>query len=237
MSRSPFDRWWRAKTRYAAVELFDHLLDVIYPPRCIHCRQPGTILCDRCQKNIQPAPAFALRRAGIAADRLDGVLATGLFEGALQSAIHGLKYDRKLRLSGPLADRLVRHFRQAEWRSAATIITAVPLHPTRLQQRGYNQAGLLAGRLAAAIDLPYVPQLLQRVRDTRSQVGLDYAGRQENLAGAFVATPIAPGQAIVLIDDVYTTGATLRACAAALRAAGADRVWALTVAATASTQM
>jgi predicted amidophosphoribosyltransferase len=90
---------------------------------------------------------------------------------------------------------------------------------------------LLAARLSIAIGVPFHAEAVQRVRATRPQVGLNYHDRQTNVAGAFVAdSALVSGQSVVVIDDVYTTGATLIACAEALRSAGAQQVWALTVA-------
>ncbi|MGH2621431.1 MAG: ComF family protein [Anaerolineales bacterium] len=106
----------------------------------------------------------------------------------------------------------------------------VPLSRSRFQQRGFNQAELLARGLAVRLELPLAAGLLRRARETRSQVGLDPSERALNVRNAFAAERGAfAGEAILLVDDLYTTGATLAACARAALASGADRVFGLTV--------
>lgn len=109
-------------------------------------------------------------------------------------------------------------------RGAIDLVVPVPLHPKRLAERGYNQAALLAAPVAAALEVPLAPRLLRRRSDTPRQAILDRGARMANVREAFVAREPAHGKRILLVDDVRTTGATLGACAAALRAAGASRV-------------
>jgi ComF family protein len=106
----------------------------------------------------------------------------------------------------------------------------VPLHPARQRERGYNQAALLAQPLAAALGLPYDAHVLRRVKPTPPQVGLSRQERQRNLRHAFSAEPGIAGRTIVLVDDVVTTGSTLASAAQACLAAGAARVYGLSLA-------
>ena len=105
----------------------------------------------------------------------------------------------------------------------------VPLHRRRLRRRGFNQAALVARVVARESGLPLALARLVRVRDTPSQGGLSPAGRMANVAGAFEARSV-DGKRVVLVDDVWTTGATARACARALGVAGALSVRAFTIA-------
>ncbi len=159
---------------------------------------------------------------------MTGLRSAAFFEGPLQNALHRLKYQRDV----ILADSLARVLEQA-WRSAALpegIVMPVPLSARRLKERGYNQAGLLARGFAELAGLRYAPRGLRRTTHTVSQVGLSASERQVNVAGAFTGKPaVVSGQTVIVVDDVCTTGATLTACAAALRAAGATTVWALTL--------
>jgi ComF family protein len=110
-------------------------------------------------------------------------------------------------------------------------IVPVPLGEVRKRERGYNQADLIASEFAEISERLYFGQALRRVRETRSQVGLNLAERQENVFGAFVADPQqVSGKVILLVDDLFTTGATMSACAEALHQAGAGTVVGLSVA-------
>lgn len=160
---------------------------------------------------------------------IDGIRAVAYFEGNLRRAIHRFKYHGVQMLAHPLAKLLIEY--QANHRLPADIIVPVPLHPDREAERGYNQAGLLAQALGVQIELPTVETGLARVRSTPPQVTLGARERRSNVAGAFQArTHGIAGRQVLLIDDVCTTGATMEACAQALKAQGAESVWGLTLA-------
>ncbi|MEN8240689.1 MAG: phosphoribosyltransferase family protein [Chloroflexota bacterium] len=111
------------------------------------------------------------------------------------------------------------------------MIVPVPLGPKRLKERGYNQAYLLAEAYANRLAIECNQHALRRIRETRTQVGLSIVQRQQNVTGAFKAeSKEVSGKRVLLIDDILTTGATLNACAVALKQAGADRVFSLTLA-------
>lgn len=161
------------------------------------------------------------------------VRAAALHTEPLRTAIHQMKYESSPALAAPLARYLVAAYRRPEWRALPhpiTGVTPVPLHAERQAERGYNQSELLARAFCAAVRLPLQEGWLARVRLTQQQVGLDAAARAANVSGAFAAHPEVRGQAILLIDDVFTTGATLDACAHAARQAGAAAVYGLTLA-------
>ncbi len=161
------------------------------------------------------------------------VRAATLYVEPLRRFIHLLKYEQRPDLAPPLARYLMAALQHADWdalRPTFEVLAPVPLHRTRRAARGYNQSELLAAGLSQRSGIPLAADLLERIKPTRSQVGLTPAERQANVGDAFVASPACQGLHILLIDDVYTTGATLTACAQAALAAGARQVCGLTLA-------
>jgi ComF family protein len=142
--------------------------------------------------------------------------------------IHHFKYRNARALAAPLAARLITAWREAGL--SADLIVPVPLHASRAAERGYNQSALLARGLGSAVGVVVAEDLLVRERATLQQTHLNRRERSQNVSGAFASRRNLPGLRVVLIDDVCTTGATLEACATALRAAGAVHVQGLTVA-------
>jgi ComF family protein len=127
-----------------------------------------------------------------------------------------------------MAGWLAEIARREDWRP--TLVVPVPLSPRRRRRRGYNQADLVAEALAGLLGLPVRTGALSRSRETQSQVGLDPAARRTNVEGAFQARRAeVEGQAVLLVDDLFTTGATLASCARALQEEGSKEVYGLTV--------
>lgn len=201
------------------------LLDLVFPPRCTGCGRVDTVWCPRCDADVCNEPLLPTVPP---LDPLAGMASTGVHTGRLQDAVHALKYEHVTVVTAALADRLARQYAAQGW--TADLIVPVPLHAQRRHSRGYNQAQLLASALARRIGVPSQPDALVRERDTRSQVGLSRAERQTNVDGAFVGVPdLLHDRILLLVDDVYTTGATLRACAHAALDAGASHIYGLTV--------
>jgi ComF family protein len=140
-----------------------------------------------------------------------------------------LKYHRDLTLGSILAAPLVEFLVKLNW--SVEIVLPVPLGVARLQERGYNQAAILARPIALGAGRVYMSNALFKVKETSTQVGLTYIQRRENVKGAFRATEaLVGGRSVLIIDDVATSKATLYACAEALIASGARRVYGLTLA-------
>jgi ComF family protein len=156
----------------------------------------------------------------------------------LRTAIHRLKYDGKKSLAQPLGEWMLEFVdTQPEVREALALaeldfIVPVPLHIRRHRQRGFNQSELLADVLGVRWGVPVRPEALVRVRATTPQVQLSGEERQRNVRGAFASAPDldAPGATVLLVDDLYTTGATICECAQALRQKQIGRVFVLTLA-------
>jgi ComF family protein len=165
-------------------------------------------------------------------------VAYGVYEEELRELVHLLKYERVRAVAKPLGSKLAAAMRMLEGLAARElVVVAVPLYPAKERQRGYNQALLLAEAALAELKksdpewrLRLDRDCLRRVRDTESQFGLDPKQRRANLRGAFEVAKDAPivGHEVLLVDDIYTSGATARECARVLRRAGALKVWVAT---------
>jgi ComF family protein len=158
--------------------------------------------------------------------------AIALYEGLMAEAISRFKYQRDSRLAKPLGT-LLAEYQDPEFLFAEfDLMLAVPLHPQRLRQRGFNQSILLARRLSRTHSIPLDLKSLQRTRQTQPQTHLSGSERQKNIRGAFeVRKPeVISGKHVLLIDDVFTTGATVQECSKVLLKAGAKEVDVLTLA-------
>ncbi len=149
------------------------------------------------------------------------------FDTPLREAIHSFKYRRRRSLAGPLGALLVEAVPERLHDCDAVI--PVPLHTVRLRERGFNQSDLLAVPVAVALSKP-VDSRLVRARATEHQVGMDRHARETNVRGAFAWQGSTAPRSVLLLDDVLTTGSTMRECARALRAGGAREVHAVALA-------
>lgn len=152
-----------------------------------------------------------------------------VFDSPIQNALHTLKYRRNMGIADAIAVQLSEFVRPLNW--TIELLIPVPLGRKRLKERGYNQVGLVARPLAYELGLQYVPRGLRKSRETRSQVGLTISQRRENVQNAYQAdVKVVNRKSILLMDDVATTGSTMQSCAEALLSAGAQGVYALTIA-------
>ena len=220
-------------------------VDWLYPPHCGGCDLPGERYCRSCLANTVLPGENICRYCGTPLQPehncptcentpsvCEQIRSWGIFTGPLRNAIHALKYRRDLGLSEYFSQHLVEALIRLKW--SFDVVTAVPLSNSRMRSRGYNQSAMLAKPVALAFDKPFLPGAVHRQRETRSQVGLSISERFENVNGAFNAQGrLVRGKIILLIDDVTTTGATIQACAQALKSAGASSVFGLTLARTA----
>ncbi|MCL2818018.1 MAG: hypothetical protein FWD39_06515, partial [Clostridiales bacterium] len=163
-----------------------------------------------------------------------GAVAAMPYQGLLRRNIRRFKYKGQAWLRRPFAE-MVRWRVKSSWPDVKfDLVTAVPIHANRLRQRGYNQAALFGKLVADALDAPFAADVLLRVKDTPPSAGRKKAERRQLMQDAF-----APGRGnvkgakVLLLDDIYTTGETAKACAECLRGMGAAQVWVAIIAATA----
>ncbi|HEX8151394.1 MAG TPA: ComF family protein [Pyrinomonadaceae bacterium] len=246
-----------ARLNHTFDRLFDAALALLYPQACAACgvrsveRRADWPACAGCWAATRlftgdetlcwkcGAPAGGEVPSGVRptvrcrrceAEEFTAARACGLYEGALRAALLGLKRDPFV------PPRLARMLRGAARRpplDAARLVLPVPLHPARERERGFNQAALLAASVAGGAGSRLDPLSLARVAHSeRHRAGMDARARRESVEGAFAVTRprLVRGESVLLVDDVFTTGATASACARALLDAGARAVFVLTAA-------
>lgn len=218
------------------------ILELFYPQRCVFC---GDVLpfgkerqvCSRCVGRlplVEPpvcivcGQSMSLCRCGGKEQGVEGMIAPFYYSGLVRQSLHRFKFRGCREYAGLYADAMLRCVERCYAHRTFHVVTFVPMSPDREKRRGYNQAELLARELAERMGLPCRP-LLQKVRRTGEQHGLRYADRQHNLLDAYRVTDdsLTEGAAVLLVDDVKTTGATLRECALTLRRGGARSVYAV----------
>ncbi|NOK62866.1 MAG: hypothetical protein GFH27_549293n263 [Chloroflexi bacterium AL-W] len=210
------------QTHQSLVETF---LSFLFPDVCTGCRRVGTLLCKQCQLECRPYPGDNLPDI----EHVQYTCIAFVFDGVLRRSIHQFKYQRQRRLAQPLAELLVEHTQKAF--PSHTPLIPVPLHQSRYQKRGFNQAEEIARFLAQKLHVPMINDGLIRSLATEHQVGMNAHERQLNVQGTFVwDMKKKPPSQIILVDDVLTTGATMGACAKVLREAGVNEVYGLALA-------
>lgn len=267
------------------VLMWEFLLNILFPRRCVSCGKIGRYICSRCrsiiriiEQNQHVCPVC--ERAAIGGEThpkcetkysLDGLTSFFVYDGPIKKAIKELKYKFVTDLARELISLInwvdgdeffhptlstsilqSSHSTQAIKSKGVAVsvglskivtrrpfadyvLISVPLHQSRFNWRGFNQAEILGKMIAEKLEISFVPNLLIRKRATKPQVELKGKERKENIIGAFAVNPrysdiCHPASDILLFDDVWTTGTTLRTCGRVLKEAGVKRVWGLTLA-------
>ena len=226
------------------------ILDLLFPKRCVSCGRFDAYICSECFSKIQiidkPVCPYCERQAVGGKTHpgcnkrygLDGLVVASRYFGPVKNAIVKIKYKWTYDIEKVLVDLLAENLWKFEFPQDAALVP-VPLHPRRKRWRGFNQAEILGRDLAKRFKHPH-SDLLVRNRNTRPQVELKKDERKENVLGAFSLRPLRhseldsesslKGRTFILVDDVYTTGATMSECAKVLKHAGAGEVWGMAVA-------
>lgn len=216
------------------------ILDFIYPPVCATCsRHLGreeAFVCNLCWDSFERVPPTEtitqlIEGKFLAEEAVDKIDSIFLFEQdvRVREAIHLLKYAGAETIAEKfglfIAQKLVRD----DTMSMVDTVVPVPLHPARRRERGYNQSELIARSISRRLGMSHVPGLLVRVRQTQTQTFFDAEGRKMNVMGAFRLGKVNPaeveGKIVLLVDDVITTGSTIKECARALKSNGASKVY------------
>ncbi len=231
--------------------LFETAFSCFAPPRCRACGTPlfahgNPYLCPACAGTMQWIGDRACAKCGFPTEsagardgegcihclrkslRLDAAVAVARYRHGARNLVRSFKYGGESELARPLAGMMAARLREADFFGAIDWIAPVALHPERKKERGFDQSGILAHRVAKATGLAARSDLLERRTETVPQVRLRRAERLRNMRDVFVANSDGVrGRRILLVDDVMTTGATMADCARACREAGAEKVYAL----------
>lgn len=227
-----------------------NILDLLFPKKCVACKKLGAYLCDKCFSYL----SFDAKSLCLVCNRpsidgfthpkccgkytIDGCFSALPYNKTAKKLIFSFKYkpyltDLKLVLSDLFYEGLIQNegFNRELQDSTNWILVPVPLYHSKLKKRGYNQSEIFTYELGKRFNLP-VRNLLKRVRDTRTQVGLKVEERKKNISGAFEIIPNTKYEIhnTFLVDDVVTTGSTLLECANVLKRNGTKRVIGLTLA-------
>lgn len=228
------------------------VLELLFPKRCVGCKRWGSYFCQDCVSNILQTDLVCPQCEKLALGGqthpicrkkfgLDGLWSLGIYQGSLREAIKQLKYSRVRELAEVLADITLEYWAKFQPfvldqikknKGVGWTIIPVPLHWFRDNFRGFNQSSLIGQILSKKLGLAY-DETLKRIRNTESQVKLKGYDRHQNIKGAFTSSPNYQLQTtpyILLIDDVWTTGSTLKECCYVLKRNGAQKVWAITLA-------
>lgn len=228
------------------------ILDLLFPKKCVGCGEPDTYFCKDCVSNILQTDLVCPRCERLAVGGgthsickrrfgLDGLWSLGIYRDCLRQAIKQLKYGRAKELAEVLVNITLEYWARFQpfvldqikvSRGEGWTVVPVPLHWWRENSRGFNQSSLFGQTLSKSLSLAYC-DALKRIRYTKSQVKLKGYDRHQNIKNAFeISKPytLNPIPYVLLIDDVWTTGSTLRECCYVLKRAGAKKVWAITLA-------
>jgi ComF family protein len=231
--------------------------DIFLPPACLGCKTEGVFICDTCRAKIEEYKYFACpicKRRDIEG-RLDKKCRKGSglsrFLGSplpysnelVKKIIHALKYQHAKEIAAPLSRILIAFLDKngfaecVERRKLKTLVIPVPLYDFRERERGFNQAAELAKMISVNYSIPFSDKAIVRDKNTLPQADIKTKeDRAKNISGAFLFNSSGSDpdelnkKIVILVDDVYTSGNTMRECALTLRKAGAEEVWGMTVA-------
>lgn len=222
-------------------------LDILYPPRCPVCHQilpwKAVLVCPDCENKLHPVvkdycmkcgrPVHAdeelCRECGQKNREFDQGRGVFLYNNKMKRSLLYYKYYGSREYGEYYAVSICRYMRTAICTWNPDVILPVPMHPRKQRERGFNQAADLAFKIGQKLQIPTADGIMIKTKITKSQKKLNAAERKRNLREAFQVTERMDGLRILVIDDVYTTGSTIEAAARALKHAGAERVFFVTL--------
>lgn len=223
------------------------LLDLIFPKTCLGCRREGKYLCAGCLakvKILSPDCPYCERASidGFTHVKckkkygLDGLTSIWDYDGVIKKAIMALKYKYSTEVGKELSSLFAQSLKSSNCQfliSNSYALVPIPLHWHRENVRGFNQSVEIGQEVVAKMGWKFIPDLLIKKKPTTPQATLSVADRKQNLEGVFAVSPnisVSLYPSIILFDDVFTTGSTLKEAAKVLKRAGVEKVWGLTIA-------
>ncbi len=206
--------------------------NLLFPPVCIHCgariASQKDYLCPECLNQIEYLSPPLLKIEGKSYDYL---VTIAQYRKVVVSIIHNLKFYNLSSISDFIANLIYQQIKNFKLILDVNLITAVPLHSVRKRERGYNQAGLIAKKLALLLACEYSSDIIERVNNTLSQATLDHDKREKNISQAFKLKKSIDlkGKSVILLDDVFTTGSTVEECCKVLKNTNPDKIFVLTL--------
>lgn len=227
-------------------EAIQSIKEILFPRQCLGCKKLGTLLCADCYPNVpflyeQICPICQHPSiSGLTHPRcqspwaIDGVVSLTKYRGISRALVKQIKYRGATVVTEIIPDLIATYQQHEPLHLPPAIITPIPLHPKTLNQRGFNQSALIAQQLSQATHFPYIENVLIRQRHTKSQTTFSKSDRLTNVKDAFALGDINKkdlrGASFILVDDVFTTGATLREAAKVLKRSGAAKVYGFAIA-------
>ena len=223
-------------------------LDILYPRHCPVCHEItvpwGKKICDTCREKLKPIygprcfccskPLQKAEQEYCKDCKKTRQFQQGLgifpYSTLLQNSLFQLKYGKRQEYGSFYGEFAAYYSREKIEKWGIDIIIPIPLHPRRLEKRGYNQAGIIAEALGKQLEISVEEKILKRQKNTKPQKELNHQERQKNMKNAFVVRKKLNGENILLVDDIYTTGSTIEEAAKELKRAGAEKMFFLTVA-------
>ena len=225
----------RSKMLKELIKIKEWILDILWPKKCLGCGREGTYICKDCEIFLSevdstgsPQVVFKMKEAEPLSLEPLSLMSIWEYEGLMEKLILKIKYDGCYDIINELVEKA---FEKIELNLPAdTYITYVPMYKKKEKGRGFNQAELIAGKVGEKINRPVV-KLLEKIKDNRSQVGLGPQERMENVRDVFTAVPMKEVKplSVLIVDDVYTTGATMGECIKVLKKVGIKNVWGFTL--------
>lgn len=217
----------------ALIKIKEELLDILLPKKCVGCGREGQYICKDCEiflSEVEPMLGNPISQiSGSQEIGFHGIISVWEYEGLIEKAIWKIKFDGCYDIINELMEKA---FEKIELNLPLdTCITYVPMYGKREWRRNFNQAELIARKVGEKTGRPVV-KFLEKIKNNRTQVGLNPKERLENVCDVFVAVPMTGAEppSVLLVDDVYTTGATMNECVKTLRRAGIKNIYGFTLA-------